>query len=129
MIIYRIEDAQQVGPYHDMAPEDCDTTIGEYATNQDGHTSRDSAHPTPRQDALLRPHYNHLVNAEYACGFSNISQLLSWFGPKARAYLATRGYSLLALDVPSDAVHHGTHQCMFRRSAARTVRTLSLESP
>lgn len=97
--------------------------LGTAAVHLDGWSTTDNdTHPTPRCDPGLSEWFqsNCHITDQYYFAFENMDQLCSWFGPKARAFLADCGAVLC--EVTTDTYVVGKRQVCFHSQTATITR-------
>lgn len=115
MIIYRVEDANHIGPYiyrRNNAESDLGNVMGLYYDSD--------RHPAPSDDIGM------MVSAEMRFGFNSLEQLDDWFNGAYDAFAAS-GFHIAVYDVPLLSVYSGTQQVMFRYDSARLIDVLGFE--
>jgi hypothetical protein len=104
--VYRVENEHGLGPY---------ATFSNWPTNERAWEDT----PVPYEDGLED------VTREYYFGFENLPQLAAWFGPAARAALATQGFRIGHYAAPR--VRRGGKQVVFPKAEATRLAEIPLD--
>jgi hypothetical protein len=109
MLVYRVEDNEEGGPYR-----------GDNYVDGMGAKHSGPDHPSPYGDGIeSMPEY-------MVCGFASLQAFEAWFDSDDRRDLKVSGFVLRAFE--TDAVTHGRKQLTFRRSTARLIETLDVRT-
>lgn len=109
MIVYRVEDIQQNGPYMTLQREDW--TIRDH--------NNEMTHPTPQEDGVE----DCKITGDHKCGFESRKKLLQWFNKEEREKLHKHGFviSLYKIRKTQYNVLIGHKQLMFDLELAERV--------
>ena len=109
MLVYRIENAQRLGPY-------------QHSVSWVYTDHMDLDHPQPCDDDIdcSAMTYSHV------CGFDSLDKLKTWFTHEELTGLSTLGYSLSTYEVDSGHCLIGKRQVVFYYPLAKLVETVSI---
>lgn len=122
MIVYRIEDANNGGPYNgDKRSE----VFNALPVLQSPSWDCPDRHPMPRYDI---PEWDACIvdRWRYLFGFSSIEQLQQWFNAEERETLSNIGFSIATFEVDACDVMLGGHQVAFNKDKAIACSRLPL---
>jgi hypothetical protein len=106
MLVYRIENDNEIGPYTSGY-----AYIPEYAPG---------VHPSPPEDGLGR-----IEDHEY-CAFESLEKAREWFGYPG-VVEALEGFSLVVREVADNLVRFGRKQVVFPLKDSETIETHALD--
>ncbi|MFD6636748.1 hypothetical protein ACFWDN_13110 [Micromonospora chalcea] len=127
MLVYRVENADQQGPYVGLWQRTgTDREVCSALHEAHNAPGARSTHPGPHRDQGLRRYFKYLHGFDMdSCifGFSDRQQLAQWFGGWGRQ-LQRAGYRVSVYRVPVAGVIGGQRQAIFARHAAERVASL-----
>ncbi len=101
MLVYRIENANKVGPYQSQTS---DTFLAQNLSSM-AESHMGSHHPTPFEDC------GRYIRAYEYCAFESLDKLSYWFAGYA-AILTECGFSIVTYEVPETEITFGSFQLL-----------------
>jgi len=112
MLVYRVQNADNIGPYH--------AGYGYTWMTRDHATTE--RHPSPYEDGMD----DFRLYSEMRCGFDSLAKLRTWFCNEELSNLGELGFRIVVWDVADDAVIRGHKQVAFNPKDAIVVSSIKL---
>lgn len=106
MLVYRVEDETEIGPYNS----------GLYVYDMLAAHAKDPERVSPYRDPRLR----FISEYHEYCGFDSMEALAWWFQDFGQA-LEDEGFIISTYEVDPAYVRHGERQLVFQKSAAKRL--------
>lgn len=113
MIVYRVENLSNEGPYRNGA------------ASWGGESYSDDDHPMPGADGIPMEVFRPFERA-FVFGFETLSQVNDWFSPQDRKKLDDHGFFLSTYEVDKEHVHLGRKQLIFNRKHVKKLNQTPL---
>jgi len=116
--IFRVEDADHVGPYQPLHNDGDDYYSKKFYWNN--FNDNDMRHPAPAMDLPIKEGTKHRP-LEYKYGFSSMAQLKAWFNKPRRAWLRKHGYKIVRYCADAADLLIGKKQTAFYSETAKRL--------